>query len=94
MNEYCFVLIIFHTVQLLFWRHKLTHWFLCRKIISTTDVFPCVWPGSIDQGSNKSNALEMYAPSSYNGTVNAETLSSISEKSRTSTGHEVIIQIK
>ncbi|XP_018006965.1 nephrin isoform X2 [Hyalella azteca] len=69
----------------------------CLLIVINVVLIACVlWKrrrqntsnGSIDKGSNKSNALEMYAPSSYNGTVNAETLSSISEKSRTSTGHE------
>ncbi|XP_065562901.1 nephrin-like isoform X2 [Artemia franciscana] len=33
--------------------------------------------------SSKSGTIEMYAPSSYNGTVTGETLSSISEKSET-----------
>ena len=42
-----------------------------------------------DKGSSKSTTLEMYAPSSYNGTVNGETLSSISEKSRESYAQEV-----
>ncbi|CAG7717321.1 unnamed protein product, partial [Allacma fusca] len=36
-----------------------------------------------EQGSSKSATIEMYAPSSYNETVTAETLSSISEKSAT-----------
>jgi len=34
-----------------------------------------------EQGSSKSATIEMYAPSSYNETVTAETLSSVSEKS-------------
>lgn len=36
---------------------------------------------SSEGGSSKSATIEMYAPSSYNETVNGETLSSISEKS-------------
>ncbi|KAF2366197.1 Fibronectin type III [Trinorchestia longiramus] len=69
----------------------------CLLIVINVVLIACVlWKrrhqntskGSMDKGSNKSTTLEMYAPSSYNGTVNAETLSSISEKSRTSTGHE------
>ncbi|XP_069180503.1 nephrin isoform X2 [Procambarus clarkii] len=41
-----------------------------------------------DKGSSKSTTIEMYAPSSYTGTVTGETLSSISEKSRESYAHE------
>ncbi|XP_069950539.1 nephrin isoform X2 [Cherax quadricarinatus] len=43
---------------------------------------------SSDKGSSKSTTIEMYAPSSYTGTVTGETLSSISEKSRESYAHE------
>ncbi|XP_069974958.1 nephrin-like isoform X2 [Penaeus vannamei] len=43
---------------------------------------------SSDKGSSKSTTIEMYAPSSYTGTVTGETLSSISEKSRESYEHE------
>ncbi|KAK8404516.1 hypothetical protein O3P69_007633 [Scylla paramamosain] len=43
---------------------------------------------SSDKGSSKSTTIEMYAPSSYTGTVTGETLSSISEKSRESYTHE------
>ncbi|KAL7630675.1 UNVERIFIED_CONTAM: hypothetical protein RMT77_019119 [Armadillidium vulgare] len=45
-------------------------------------------PASSDKGSSKSTTIEMYAPSSYTGTVTGETLSSISEKSRESYTNE------
>ncbi|GAB6027447.1 hypothetical protein CHUAL_001708 [Chamberlinius hualienensis] len=38
---------------------------------------------SSEQSSSKAATIEMYAPSSYNGTITGETLSSISEKSET-----------
>ncbi|CAL4122494.1 unnamed protein product [Meganyctiphanes norvegica] len=43
---------------------------------------------SSEKGSSKSTTIEMYAPSSYTGTVTGETLSSISEKSRESYANE------
>ncbi|KAK3850984.1 hypothetical protein Pcinc_042336, partial [Petrolisthes cinctipes] len=48
---------------------------------------------SSDKGSSKSTTIEMYAPSSYTGTVTGETLSSISEKSRESYTHEVSVDV-
>ncbi|XP_076062495.1 nephrin-like isoform X2 [Oratosquilla oratoria] len=72
---------------------RATGWCMTRRSFSGHLRAPCSFArvgdceASTDKTSSKST-IEMYAPSSYTGTVTGETLSSISEKSRESYAHE------